>query len=81
MVNLLGVLFADNTWYLLNVFVQSIGYYFQYLIQVGDGAAPRARPPPLAVCCLLRLRISESAHDCSIASNVCPYSMRVVSAL
>merc|ERR1719482_1504352 len=29
------VLFADNTSYLLNIFVQNTGYYFQYLIQVG----------------------------------------------
>ena len=29
------VLFYDNTWYLLNLYVQSIGYYFQYIIQLG----------------------------------------------
>ena len=32
---LMFVLFADNTGYLLNVFVQSIGYYLQYIIQAG----------------------------------------------
>ena len=29
------VMFSDNTWYLLNVVVQSIGHYFQWIIQVG----------------------------------------------
>ncbi|XP_012556512.1 glycine betaine transporter 1 isoform X1 [Hydra vulgaris] len=29
------IFFADNTSYLLNLFVQSIGYYLQWLIQVG----------------------------------------------
>jgi choline-glycine betaine transporter len=29
------VLFADNTAFLLNVFVQNLGYYFQYIIQAG----------------------------------------------
>ena len=28
-------LFMDNTFYILNLYVQSIGYYFQYLIQLG----------------------------------------------
>ena len=32
---LLTVMFSDNTWYLLNVVVQSIGHYFQWIIQVG----------------------------------------------
>ena len=32
---LLVVMFSDNTWYLLNVTVQSIGHYFQWIIQVG----------------------------------------------
>jgi choline-glycine betaine transporter len=32
---LLVCLFRDNTWYLLNVMVQSTGYYLQYVIQVG----------------------------------------------
>ena len=27
--------FADDTWHLLNVYVQSIGYYIQYIIQIG----------------------------------------------
>ena len=25
----------DETWYILNLFVQSIGYYFQYIMQLG----------------------------------------------
>jgi len=29
------VMYADNTWYLLNVMVQTTGYYLQYVIQVG----------------------------------------------
>jgi choline-glycine betaine transporter len=29
------VLFSDDTWYLLNVFVQSFGYYLQGLVQLG----------------------------------------------
>ena len=29
------VLFYDNTWFLLNLYVQSIGYYLQYLVQLG----------------------------------------------
>ena len=28
-------IFADDTWHILNVYVQSIGYYFQWLIQLG----------------------------------------------
>jgi len=28
------LLYIDNTWFLLNVFVQSVGHYFQYLIQI-----------------------------------------------
>ena len=29
------VLFYDNTWFLLNLYVQSVGYYFQWVIQLG----------------------------------------------
>jgi len=29
------VLYADNTWYIFNVMVQTTGYYLQYVIQVG----------------------------------------------
>jgi hypothetical protein len=29
------VFFYDDTWYILNVFVQSIGYYLQWLVQLG----------------------------------------------
>ena len=32
---MLIVLFSDNSWYLLNLFVQSIGYYFQHFIGLG----------------------------------------------
>ena len=32
---MLVVFFYDDTWYLLNVYVQSIGYYFQNFIQLG----------------------------------------------
>ena len=32
---LLVILFADETWFILNLFVQSTGYYFQWLIQLG----------------------------------------------
>ena len=32
---MLIVLFYDNTWFLLNVYVQSIGYYLQYIVQLG----------------------------------------------
>ena len=28
-------IFADNTWHALNVYVQSIGYYIQWIIQIG----------------------------------------------
>jgi len=30
------ILFADNTWYILNLFCQSIGYYFQWIVQLGS---------------------------------------------
>lgn len=30
-----AVLFLDDTWFLLNLYTQSIGYYFQHLIQLG----------------------------------------------
>jgi len=29
------VFFSEKTWYILNIFVQSIGYYFQWLMQLG----------------------------------------------
>merc|ERR1719482_2053470 len=29
------IMFSDNTWYVLNVMVQTTGYYLQYVIQVG----------------------------------------------
>eukprot|EP00964_Phaeocystis_antarctica_P117293 scaffold81121_cov63-Phaeocystis_antarctica.AAC.4 len=32
---LMCVIYADNTWYLLNVVVQTTGYYLQHLMQVG----------------------------------------------
>jgi len=28
-------LFMDDTWYILNLYIQSIGYYFQYIMQIG----------------------------------------------
>jgi len=31
----LGIVYADNTWYVLNVAVQTTGYYLQHVIQVG----------------------------------------------
>jgi len=34
-VAMLTVLFADNTFYILNIVVQSVGYYLQYIIQTG----------------------------------------------
>ena len=45
---MLFVLFYDDTWYLLNLYVQSIGYYFQYLIQLGfhtDAFAQQGNAP------------------------------------
>ena len=30
-----SLLFMDNTWFLLNSFVQSVGHYFQWVVQVG----------------------------------------------
>ena len=35
MMLMLIVLFYDDTWYLLNLYVQSIGYYLQYILQIG----------------------------------------------
>ncbi len=32
---MLVVFFYDDTWYILNVFVQSVGYYLQYILQLG----------------------------------------------
>ena len=32
---LMVVLFYDNTWYILNLYVQSIGYYLQWILQLG----------------------------------------------
>jgi len=32
---LMSTLFLDDTWYLLNVMTQSIGFYFQWIIQLG----------------------------------------------
>lgn len=42
------VFFADNTWYILNLFVQSTGYYFQWVVQLGfhtDAFAQLAMAP------------------------------------
>ena len=36
-------LFLDNTWYLLNSFVQSIGHYLQWIVQVSSVRQTRAR--------------------------------------
>jgi choline-glycine betaine transporter len=35
MIVMLTIIFADNTWYILNVMVQTTGYYMQHVIQVG----------------------------------------------
>jgi hypothetical protein len=35
MVVFLTCLFSDNTWYLLNIMVQTTGYYLQHVVQVG----------------------------------------------
>ncbi|XP_074656141.1 putative glycine betaine transporter [Tubulanus polymorphus] len=35
MVIMLIVLFLDNTWYIMNLYTQSIGFYFQWLLQLG----------------------------------------------
>ena len=32
---MMTIMFNDNTWYLLNVMVQTFGYYLQYIVQVG----------------------------------------------
>jgi len=32
---MITIMFADNTWYCINVIVQSTGYYIQWIIQVG----------------------------------------------
>lgn len=41
-------LFSQNTWYIFNVFVQSIGYYLQWILQLGfhtDAFAQMANAP------------------------------------
>ena len=35
LVLLFSVFFLDNTWFILNLFCQSIGYYFQWIMQLG----------------------------------------------
>jgi len=35
MLLMLVVLFYDDMWYLLNLYVQSVGYYLQYVVQLG----------------------------------------------
>ena len=48
------IFFSSDTWYLLNVFVQSIGYYLQWIIQLGfhtdafaqQGNAPDGKEAP-----------------------------------
>ncbi len=40
---MLVVLFYDDTWYLLNVYVQSCGYYLQYILQLGCHTGPIQR--------------------------------------
>ena len=32
---MLIIFFYDKTWFLLNVYVQSFGYYLQYIVQLG----------------------------------------------
>lgn len=48
MLILLVVFFADDPWYSLNLYTQSIGYYAQYIVQVGwhtDAFAQTATAP------------------------------------
>lgn len=41
---LLFVMFRGNTWYFLNVYVQGIGYYLQYMVQIGTHTDAFAQP-------------------------------------
>ena len=36
------ILLHDDTWYLLNVYVQSIGYYLQNIVQLGFHTGKRS---------------------------------------
>lgn len=62
MLLMLVVLFFDDTWYLLNLYVQSIGYYLQYVIQLGfhtDAFAKLSNAPD-------KLEASEWMNDWTI---------------
>lgn len=41
---MLFVLFRGDTWYFLNVYVQALGYYLQYMLQLGFHAEAYAQP-------------------------------------
>lgn len=41
---MLFVMFRGNTWYFFNVFVQGIGYYLQYILQLGFHTDAYAQP-------------------------------------
>lgn len=62
MLLMLVVLFYDDTWYLLNLYVQSIGYYLQYVVQLGfhtDAFAQLSNAPD-------KLESSEWMNDWTI---------------
>ena len=62
MILMLVVLFFDDTWYLLNLYVQSIGYYLQYVVQLGfhtDAFAQLSNAPD-------KLEASEWMNDWTI---------------
>ena len=62
MLLMLVVLFYDDTWYLLNLYVQSIGYYLQYVVQLGfhtDAFAQLGNAPD-------KLEASEWMNDWTI---------------
>ena len=62
MLLMLVVLFYDDTWYLLNLYVQSIGYYLQYVVQLGfhtDAFAQLSNAPD-------KLEASEWMNDWTI---------------
>lgn len=58
-------LFQENTWYLLNVLVQSLGFYLQWLVQLGSWCNAFVNSPAGARPGLRRFKLPQSLPQCS----------------
>ena len=56
-------LFMDKTWYIMNLLVQSTGYYLQYIIQLGWHTDAFEQLGPSAHTALGRFTVDEKQPD------------------